>query len=163
MTDISIKNTETEGNGLSGVIISSNSEYTSTSIPGVASQPVECQTISNEDVIDLVSLDDDDLEQIDDFYIQTLNSALTRTVETKHYAHTNSDGQQRFSNTSSVSQPVLHDEELDNEENEDSEDVIEIIDLAVDSESTKSVKSVDDQSSDESENMYLFFAFFYLQ
>lgn len=150
MADISIRNMSNEGSGLSGVILNPNSACTPTSIPEAASQPSEYQNISNDDVIDLVSLDDDDLEQIDTFYVQTLNSTVTHSLDTKQCAPANSDSHQILPNTSSISHPVINDETENGEENEDSDEIIEIIDLADDSES---VKSVDDQSSEEEENM----------
>ena len=61
MADISIRNMSNEGSGLSGVILTPNSSCTPTSLPEAASQPLGYQNISNDDVIDLVSLDDDDL------------------------------------------------------------------------------------------------------
>ena len=157
MADISVMNKSNEGNGLSGVILTPNSACTPTSLPEAASQPFGYQNIRNDDVIDLVSLDDDDLEQIDTFYLQTLNSTVTQSLDTKQCAPTNSDSQQSLPNTSPISHPVLQDEKENSEENDDSDDIIEIIDLADD---TESVKSLDDQSSDESENMYVCFCFF---
>lgn len=150
MADISIRNMSNEGSGLSGVILTPNSACTPTSLPEAASQPLGYQNISNDDVIDLVSLDDDDLEQIDTFYVQTLNSTVTQSLDTKQCAPANSDSQQSFPNTSPISHPVIQEEKDNSEENEDSDEIIEIIDLADD---TESVKSVDDQSSDEEENM----------
>ena len=157
MADISIRNASNEGNGLSGVILTPNSACTPTSIPEAASQPLGYQNISNEDVIDLVSLDDDDLEQIDTFYVQTLNSTVTQSLDTKQCAPTNSDSQQSLPNTSPISHPVMQDDKENSEENEDSDEIIEIIDLADDTD------SVDDQSSNESENMYVLICFCYVQ
>ena len=131
MTDISVMNKSNEGNGLSGVILTPNSACTPTSLPEAASQPFGYQNIRNDDVIDLVSLDDDDLEQIDTFYLQTLNSTVTQSLDTKQCAPTNSDSQQSLPNTSPISHPVLQDEKENSEENDDSDDIIEIIEDAV--------------------------------
>ena len=155
-----MKSPPMQGSAFPGLFNPSNSSCLSSSVPNPASQPFECPNNSNEDVIDLVSLDDeDDMEPVDNCYMQTSNSVLPPTSGAEQHGMANSNLLQSRTNPSPLSQPVAPNEGNGDDKEDEKDEIIEIIDLADDSESTHSINTVDDQSSDESENDMFFLSF----